>query len=211
MDLDAVLAVKSVLYVLSLRVDLVQHHVCVGLVTCSKSHYFVYFAHSLQKSYGVGSDCYIGVGRGPVLDLNWQLQVIAPSGFLLAMQQSLVNIDQQSFLSNISFVAGEDDSPLFEFRVGRRLYLEVVFEHFERDIEVIESPFVPAVQGLGEVAEIVAFQLGLMKSQSSGSQLAGTAGLSGQILHFDRGFAVPSFLVLIFFIALLPYYICEGV
>jgi hypothetical protein len=50
-----------------------------------------------------------------------------------------------------------------------------------------------------------------MKSQSGGSQFAGTAGLSGQILHFDRSFAVLPFLILVFFIALLPYDICEGV
>jgi len=133
-DLDAVLAVQSVLYVLPLGVDLVQHHVRVGLVASSKSHYLVYFAHSLQKSNGVWPDCYIGVGCGPVLDLNRQLQVIAASGFLLAMQQCLVDIDQQRFFSNVSFVAGEDDSPLFEFRVGGRLYLKVVFEDLQGDI-----------------------------------------------------------------------------
>lgn len=44
------------LNVLSFRVDLVQHHISVGLVACGEGDDLVELGHSLEETNGVGTD-----------------------------------------------------------------------------------------------------------------------------------------------------------
>lgn len=56
MDLNAIFAIETMLDVLPFRVELIQHHVCIGLMTGGECEDLVVFRHSLEEANGVGAD-----------------------------------------------------------------------------------------------------------------------------------------------------------
>ena len=62
MDLNTISAIETVLHKLSVRIDFVQHHICIGLVTRSESNYLEMFGHPFEETDGVGSDSDVGLG-----------------------------------------------------------------------------------------------------------------------------------------------------
>lgn len=62
MDLNTISAVETVLHKLSVRIDLIQNHIRIGLVTCSESNDLEMFGHPFEETDGVGSDGDVGLG-----------------------------------------------------------------------------------------------------------------------------------------------------
>jgi len=155
-NLYAVFPVESVFYVLPLRVDLIQDHVCVGLVAGRESYDLVVLGHPFQKADGVGPDGDVGLGNGSILNLNRQSNIVGFGRIFFAMQDGLVDIDKKCFFANISLVPGKVDLPLLQISKSRRFYLVVVPEHLQRYIEMVECPLVPALQSSPHMHEIVA-------------------------------------------------------
>ena len=56
MNFKTVVSVKSMFNKFSVRINLVEHHISIGLVAGCKSDDFEGFSHFFQETYGIGPD-----------------------------------------------------------------------------------------------------------------------------------------------------------
>lgn len=91
------IAVKSMFDELFVRVDFVQDHICIRLMTGRESDDFERFRHLFQKTYGIWPDRDVRVGILAVLQFNWKDQVMGLSGLFFAMNDRFIDVNHQSF------------------------------------------------------------------------------------------------------------------
>lgn len=159
MDLNAVATVQTVSDILSLGVDFVQDHVCVGLVTGCECDDLVELAHAFEESNGIRPYGDVGVGSGSVFYFDGELEIVGPVGFFLTVQDSFIDIDDECLFADVVLIDGKLDLLLFYFCEGGRLDFKVVFEDFQRNVQVVECSFVLAFQSSDEVVEVVGLYL----------------------------------------------------
>lgn len=88
----AVFAIETMLYVLPLWVQFIQHHVCVGLVAGSEGYDLVVFRHPLEETYGVWADGNEGLCCRPVFYLDRKHDVVRFCWILFTVNDGLINI-----------------------------------------------------------------------------------------------------------------------
>jgi hypothetical protein len=96
-DLKTVMSVKSVFDKFSVRINLIEHHISIGLMAGCKCDDFEGFSHFFQETYGIGPDCKICICVFPILQFDGQNQVMRLIWFLLAVNNGLIDINHQSF------------------------------------------------------------------------------------------------------------------
>lgn len=104
-DFYAVFAVETVPDVLSFWVELVKDNICVGFVAGREGNDFVVFRHSFEEADGVGPDGDVGVSCRPVFDLDRKGEVVGLGRILLAVEDGLVDVNQQGFFVVVVLVA----------------------------------------------------------------------------------------------------------
>ena len=109
------------------------------------------------------------------------------------MQNGLVDINEKGFFADIALISDEVDLPLLQISESGRLYLVVVPEDLERDVEVVKSPLIFAFQSSAHMVEVVALdfmELGVLKSMVLRySNFAETAD-GGGLLGFGGSFGI---------------------
>jgi len=96
-----------VLYVGFLWVDLVKDCICVVLMSRCESYNLEKLRHLLQETYGVRPNTNVCRAFGPILYLYRQNNIKGLGIIIVAMKQSLVNIEQQSFFMHIALLLVE--------------------------------------------------------------------------------------------------------
>jgi hypothetical protein len=97
MDLETVIAVKSMFDELFVRVDFVQDYIRVRLMTGRESDDFKRFGHLFQKTDRIWPDCDVRVGILAVLQFYWKDQVMGLCRLFFAMDDRFIDVDHQSF------------------------------------------------------------------------------------------------------------------
>lgn len=110
-----VFSVQTMLYVLSFRIQFIQHHISIWLMTSSKGNNLIKFRHPFQKTYRIRSNSYIGLSNWSILNLDRQHYIIGFSWILLTVNDCLVYIKDQCLFIKIWFRTRKVYFPFFDF------------------------------------------------------------------------------------------------
>lgn len=132
-NLDTVLSVETMSNHL-LCVDHIQNYVRVRTLRGSESDNFIMAGKSLEESYCVGSNRNVSIGVLTFPDFNWNRNVILADFMFLTVQDRLVNIDNECFLSHIGLITSQ--SNLFALNLLKCWLLNFVQtpENFQRNL-----------------------------------------------------------------------------
>lgn len=158
MNFYTIPSIQPVLNVLSFRIELVEHHVCVWFVTGSKGNNFVYPRHSFDEADSVGPNCDICLSSRAILYLNGQHDVMRFRRILLTMNYSFIDVQNQCLLSDVRL--GPRQVYLLFFNLGKRggFYLVVISEHFQWHNQVLECTLVLSFNCSSQMSQVVCFE-----------------------------------------------------
>ena len=142
-----------------LRINLIKHHICVWLMTGSECDYFVVFCHPFEETDCIWPDCDVGLGNWSIFNFNRKNQVIRFGRVLFTMEDGLVDIDQQGFLTFITLISGKVDLSLLEISECRWLYFIIIPKNLKGNVQMVKCSFVLALKSRNQVREIVTLDL----------------------------------------------------
>ena len=90
--------------VLALRVDLIQHHICVRFVAGGESDDFVVFAHPFEKGDGIRTNGDVGVSSGAVFYFNRELEIVGAVRIFFAVKDSFIDINDECLLAYVLLI-----------------------------------------------------------------------------------------------------------
>lgn len=90
--------------VLTLRVDLIQYHICIGFVAGCEGNDFVVFAHAFEKGDGIRANGDICISSGAILYFDGEFEIVWTVRIFLAVKNSFIDIDDEGLLANVIFV-----------------------------------------------------------------------------------------------------------
>ena len=90
---------QSVVDVLIGRVQVVQHHVCVTRMTSRKDYHLEVLRKVFDYLLSIGSNVYASFNDLPSRKSNRQLHVVRRRQSIVAVNQSLIQVEHHSFLA----------------------------------------------------------------------------------------------------------------
>ena len=87
------------LHVLTSRIEVVNHLVCIGLVACSEDHYLEILSQTSQEFFCAWTDVERSNHRPAATEINGQFNLVRLAQFLKTMDQCFVEIKDYCRLS----------------------------------------------------------------------------------------------------------------
>lgn len=147
MDLDAVFAVETVSDVFAVGVQFVENDVRVALVAGCEGDDLELFRHSFEEADCVGTDADVGVGVGAIFNLDGNDDIVRFARIFLTVNESLVNVNNQSFLSLVSRIPRQTDLLGLDTGISGGAHALVISEDFQGHGKMLDGSLIFKFKG----------------------------------------------------------------